>query len=149
MRLLTTSSSLERAFEQSLTQHTRVSFAVAWSSHDFPGCDELIRHEDKIDQGVVGIHFYQTHPSFIEHFLHDDRVKFMKNSSGVFHPKIYVFETSPKDWTCLIGSANFTAAAFSTNSEACLLIEAKDDPSGATTRKLDSTLARLLASENL
>jgi hypothetical protein len=42
----------------------------------------------------------------------------------------------------VIGSANFTAAAFSTNVEACLLFDASDDPSGATKRSLDKTLAR-------
>ena len=141
MRLLTTSPSLEKAFEQLLARHKKLSFAVAWASHNFPGYDELLKHENKIQQGIVGIHFYQTHPSFIEHFLSDHRVKFAKDSSGIFHPKFYLFETSANHWSCLIGSANFTAAAFNTNVEACLLFEASDDPSGATKRKLDKALA--------
>jgi hypothetical protein len=142
MRLLTTSAALANAFEQLLVRHKKLSFAVAWASHNFPGYEELLKHERKIQQGIVGIHFYQTHPSFIEHFLSDERVKFMKVSSELFHPKFYPFETSAKDWSCLIGSANFTAAAFSTNAEACLLFDASDDSSGATKRNLDKTLAR-------
>jgi hypothetical protein len=55
---------------------------------------------------------------------------------------LYLFETSSNDWSCVIGSANFTAAAFSTNTEACLLFDANDDPSGTTKRSLDKAMAR-------
>jgi PLD-like domain len=142
MRLLTTSSSLRTAFGQLLAQHKRLSFAVAWASHSFPGYDELLKYQHKIEKGIVGIHFYQTHPSFIKHFLTDNRIRFAKDSSGIFHPKFYLFDTSEDDWSCLIGSANFTAAAFSANTEACLLFDAKDDHTGATKRKLAKALAR-------
>jgi hypothetical protein len=91
---------------------------------------------------VVGLHFWQTHPLFIEQFLSDKRVKFEKQSSGIFHPKIYLFVSSRDDWSCLLGSANFTAAAFSRNSEACLFFEAGDDPTGSTRRGLDKAFAR-------
>jgi hypothetical protein len=37
MRLLTTATSLERAFEELLGRHKSLSFAVAWASHNFPG----------------------------------------------------------------------------------------------------------------
>jgi hypothetical protein len=141
MRLLSTSASLETAFEQLIARHKKLSFAVAWASHNFPGYEELLKHERKIQKGTVGIHFYQTHPSFIEHFLSHKRVKFFKDSSELFHPKFYLFETSAKDWSCLIGSANFTAAAFGKNVEVCLLFDASDDSSGTTKRSLDKTLA--------
>ena len=141
MRLLTSSASLEEAFERLLTRHEHLSFAVAWASHNFPGYNQLLRYQRKIKRGIVGIHFYQTHPSFIEHFLDDKRIRFAKNSSGVFHPKLYLFETSAADWSCVIGSANFTAAAFSTNTEACLLFESSDGPPRVTKRRLDKTFA--------
>jgi hypothetical protein len=66
MRLLTTPLSLNRAFTQQLNRHKSASFAVAWASHGFSGYTQLLKHEEKIKQGVVGLHFYQTHPSFIE-----------------------------------------------------------------------------------
>ena len=141
MRLLTTSSSLERHFASLLAKHETLSFAVAWASYNFPGYDELVKHEHKIKQAIVGIHFYQTHPSFIEHFETDKRVRFAKDSSGVFHPKFYLFETSDSDWSCVIGSTNFTKAAFSKNTEACLLISASDDATGAAKRQLDAVIA--------
>jgi hypothetical protein len=68
-------------------------------------------------------------------------MQFVKQGSGVFHPKVYLFESSKDDWAYLIGSANFTASAFSTNSEACLLVEASDDPTGATRRGVEAALA--------
>jgi hypothetical protein len=141
MRLLTTPAALEKAFKELLTRHGKLSFAVAWASHDFPAYDELLKQQHKIQQGIVGIHFYQTHPDFIEHFLDDERIGFVKKSSGVFHPKFYLFENPATGWSCIIGSANFTAAAFSTNAEACLLFENSDDPDGRLKRQLDRALA--------
>ena len=141
MRMLTSSASLEAAFGRMLLRHEHLSFAVAWASHNFPAYNQLLRHRKKLKQGIVGIHFYQTHPSFIEYFLNDKRIKFAKDSSGVFHPKLYLFETSATDWSCVIGSANFTAAAFSKNTESCLLLEASDDPSGETKQHIEKTFA--------
>jgi hypothetical protein len=141
MRLITTSESLFATFKEQLGRHKNLSFAVAWASHGFPACKELLKHGHKIERGTVGIHFYQTDPDFIEHFLEDKRIKFAKQGSGTFHPKVYLFSSSKNDWSCLVGSANFTAAAFSENSEACLFFEASDDPAGATRRELDKALA--------
>jgi HKD family nuclease len=141
MRLITTSESLFATFKEQLGSHKKLSFAVAWASHGFPACKELLKHEKKIERGTVGIHFYQTDPDFIEHFLEDERIKFAKQASGTFHPKVYLFSSSKDDWSCLVGSANFTAAAFSNNSEACLVFEASDDPTGATRREIDKALA--------
>jgi hypothetical protein len=73
MRLLTSPSTLERVFAHQLSHHKFLSFAVAWASYDFPGYKTLLQQERKIKSGIVGIHFYQTHPSFIEHFLKDKR----------------------------------------------------------------------------
>src|SRR3569833_598349 len=142
MRLLTTSLSLRNAFQQLLVRHKKVSFAVAWASHDFPTCRYLLKHDEKISRGIIGTHFYQTDPSFIQHFFNDMRVKFNKAASGVFHPKLYFFETSKSDWSFLIGSANFTAAAFSANVEACLLFEATDDRLGTIRPSLERTIAQ-------
>jgi hypothetical protein len=142
MRLLTTPAALEKAFKELLMRHEKLSFAVAWASHDFSAYKELVKQAHKIQQGIVGIHFYQTHPGFIEHFLEDKRIGFVKKSSGVFHPKLYLFEGPAAEWSCLIGSANFTAAAFTTNVEACLLFESTDDRDGKLKRQLDKALAR-------
>lgn len=75
---------------------------------------------------VIGTHFYQTHPSFINEFREDKNTHFMLNTSGVYHPKIFLFHNSPSKWECLVGSANFTKSAFTINSEIMTLISSSD-----------------------
>lgn len=57
-----------------------------------------------------------------------EHVRFVLRPSGVFHPKIYLFEDGPGGWVCICGSANFTAGAMTKNQEACVLIEGRDVP---------------------
>jgi PLD-like domain len=90
---------------------------VAWASTGFSLCSELIRKRNQIVQLVIGTHFYQTHPDFLENFVGDARVRVVFQQNGVFHPKIYLFENSRSDWACIVGSPNFTGAAFSSNVE--------------------------------
>jgi hypothetical protein len=45
--------------------------------------------------------------------------------SQLFHPKLYVFRRSDKGGALIIGSSNFTRAAFSRNEELDILVECK------------------------
>lgn len=89
-------------------------------------------NKDKIQKIVVGIHFYQTHPDFIEAFLNNRKVRFIQQPEGTFHPKLYIFTDKLDKWELIIGSANFTTEAFSRNTEASLLITHKDSNSTET-----------------
>lgn len=40
---------------------------------------------------------------------------------GVFHPKLYLFSNNKSNWKAIIGSANFTAGAFTRNVEHAIL----------------------------
>jgi hypothetical protein len=142
MKLLTTSSQLDTAFGQLLDQYKQVSFAVAWASHGFTGYNKLVKHRRKIVQAVVGTHFYQTHPKFIAKFMDDDHVRFVKQPNGIFHPKLYLFENSPKDWSCLLGSPNFTSSAFTLNNEASVIMDSDDDKNGSMKAGLVSALQK-------
>lgn len=95
----------------------RTRWAVAWASLGFNLYEALKLHEQKIDQLVVGVHFYQTHPDFIESFLKHPRVRFKMATDGVFHPKVYLFEHGDGEWDCIVGSPNFTKAAYTKNEE--------------------------------
>jgi PLD-like domain len=108
----------------------------------FSGYDQLVTHRRKILRAVVGTHFYQTHPDFIANFMNHDRVRFVKQPDGVFHPKLYLFENSPKDWSCLLGSANFTNGAFTSNSEASVIFDSDDDENGSIKAGLVSALRK-------
>ena len=100
-----------------MCQYRHFRWSVAWASTGFPLFDELSKRRNRISQLIVGTHFYQTHPDFLKAFIGNAKVRFVLQPSGVFHPKIYLFENSHRDWACIIGSPNFTAAAFSLNVE--------------------------------
>lgn len=130
LKLITSQSRLSSIFQKLLQSCSTIHFAVAWASVGFPEHDALIAVKQKIGRAVVGTHFYQTDPEFIAKFQRDDRVRFVMEHSGVFHPKIYLFENINGQWSCIVGSANFTAGGFGRNQEACILIEETDDPNG-------------------
>lgn len=130
MQLITSSAKLSSAFRKQLDMCTTLHLAVAWASVGFPECDALIKARRKIGLAVFGTHFYQTAPEFIEKFCGDERVRFVMDHSGVFHPKLYLFECKEGRWACIVGSANFTGGGFGGNQEACLLVTEADDPEG-------------------
>lgn len=131
MQLVTTSSDIARIFRRELNKCRSASFAVAWAGTGFLGYDLLVQSRSKIGRAVVGTHFYQTSPDFIREFKRSSKVRFVMDHSSLFHPKIYLFEHAGSAWSCMVGSANFTAGGFGQNQEACLFAESSDDPSGA------------------
>src|SRR5271169_4501339 len=108
MRLLSSQKAIASTFDALLDGCESVSFAVAWASRGFASSDRLLKLHQKIRQGVVGTDFYHTDQEFIEAFIRNKTVKFVRQSIRVFHPKAYLFEERGGNWSCLIGSANFT-----------------------------------------
>jgi hypothetical protein len=104
MQLITSNTGLRYHFSNLLRDHAHVSVVVAWASTNFMCCDQLMRADGKIKRMIVGLHFCQTAPEFIEHFITDKRVKFLKQGRGVFYPKVYFFEKSSNEWACIIGA---------------------------------------------
>ncbi|MCW1985387.1 UNVERIFIED_ORG: HKD family nuclease [Sphingomonas sp. R1F5B] len=140
MRLIVSPSELSAVLIEQIESCEQVSFATAWASTSFDGYKALKRHEDKIATAVVGTHFYQTDPKFIEHFASHSQVRFIPATNGVFHPKVYFFEHKAGKWACLMGSANFTAGGFEKNLEACLLITQEQDSGGKMLTDIKKTL---------
>jgi phosphatidylserine/phosphatidylglycerophosphate/cardiolipin synthase-like enzyme len=126
MKFLNHSYQIEAELRRLIQSYPVYRWAVGWTSNS--GCCKLLlKKREGIQQLVVGLHFYQTHPDFIESFLDCKSVQYIKNVSGVFHPKIYLFEDHKGQWECIIGSPNFTAAAMSKNVEVAILISNEDD----------------------
>ena len=124
MKLITNPKNLTKLFQKNLKWCKDLSFATAWASPIKGIPPKMLKA--KIKLGIVGLHFYQTNPKFIESFIDHKKVKFIKQqTSGVFHPKMYLFEKGD-EWRLIIGSANFTNAAFSKNTEICLLVSSED-----------------------
>jgi HKD family nuclease len=132
MRLITTATELEKEFKRLIRQYDNFYWTTAWASASSTPFKDLISNKEKIKKIVVGIHFYQTHPDFIEAFLNDKKVHFIQQPEGTFHPKLYLFTNNTDRWELIIGSANFTNEAFTRNTEASLLLSHEDSNSADT-----------------
>ena len=131
MKLIIHPIELEEEFIRLTKQYKYFYWATAWAGIDSKHFEALLKNAHKIKKIVVGIHFYQTHPSFIETFLDNKNVQYVIQPKGTFHPKIYLFYNTDEDWEILIGSSNFTKEAFNNNTEANTLVSYKDKKSKA------------------
>ncbi|MGH1348927.1 MAG: hypothetical protein ACRBN8_45765 [Nannocystales bacterium] len=119
----------------------RISFAYAWMTGDdqksSPWSCFPFR---KVAQGVVGLQFAGTDPAVLEAFFKriPSRVRTMYETRGTFHPKILV-GTSGKKARAIVGSGNFTRAAFSSNFELNVLLtgSTEDPPLADLRRQID------------
>jgi phospholipase D-like protein len=100
--------------------HDRFYWAVAWGS-DNPALSELLHYKSKIGKLVIGTHFYQTPPAFLEQFKNVNAARVVPPDGSTFHPKTYLFVSRERS-VLLIGSANFTNSAMESNVESCCLI---------------------------
>lgn len=132
MKLITTNREFQNEFIRLLRHYNEYYILTAWAGCSFKAFDELQRNSAKIQKAVVGLHFYQTHPDFIEKFLENQNIKFIEETAGIFHPKLYLFSNSPDEWEMLVGSQNFTCAAFTKNAETAVLISNADNDSQET-----------------
>jgi HKD family nuclease len=119
----------------SLMDFKEYCWAVAWAGQPNRLFDRLKQREGRIKQLVVGTHFHQTSPVFIQEFRSHSQVRFIVQPSGVFHPKIYLFRSSSQ-WAAIVGSANFTDAAFTNNQEAAILLSSTQGDSLSEFKRL-------------
>lgn len=126
MKLICKPAQLQRVFLSLLSEYKQYYWTTAWAGVGSEPFKSLKRHNKRIRQIVVGLHFYQTHPDFIKEYLDHDGVRFIKQAEGTFHPKLFLFYNSDNDWALLTGSSNFTKEAFTRNTEACVLIQSSD-----------------------
>ena len=140
MKFLSSPSEIEAVLAKQLSSCKSIRWAVAWASCNTKLFTKLVESKHKIDQLIVGIHFYQTDPDFIEEFLDHPNVKFVMNPNGVFHPKLYLFENEDNTWFCVTGSSNFTNGGLSTNSEVAVGFDSDGVDSKTNYVAIDSRL---------
>lgn len=138
MQLISSNKVLEKELQRLIKTYPNISFAVAWASFDTQVFSDLVANKGKIQNAVIGTHFYQTHPDVLATFVDSETVRFMLQPSGVFHPKVFVF-WNENAWEILLGSANLTAGAFKSNTELTLLT---NDADGTPSLK-DEVLAQI------
>ena len=127
MELITDQEVLCFSFKELCQRYNCYKWAVAWAGDpDFDFGALLKKNANKIEQLVIGLHFCQTSPRFIEQYMDNLHVRYYMLSDGTFHPKVYLFYNSPQDWSAIIGSSNFTLHGFHKNAEASILISNED-----------------------
>lgn len=142
MKLIASQSDLTRQFKRLIRDHKAIYWATAWAGVGSEPFAALVRAEHKIRRLIVGVHFYQTHPDFIDTFRTNTHVRFIKQPDGTFHPKLYLFYDNADSWELLIGSGNFTSEAFTVNTEAAVLVTSEDPKSGALLKQAQKVLQR-------
>ncbi len=140
MKLIISSSELQKEFSRLLNEYKKYYWATAWAGVSSKLFEKLNAQKDRIEKIVVGLHFYQTHPDFIKNFIGNKNVKFIKQTSGTFHPKVYLFFDNQGKWEAIVGSANFTNEAFTNNTEATILISSKDEKAKTTLTSIEKII---------
>ncbi len=135
-------SEITSAVKELLRTCESARWAVAWAKKSALEFVPLEENWGKIEQLTVGTDFNLTDPEFISEFNGRPNVGFVTNLGGVFHPKVYYFEHGDGNWDCVVGSANFTKSAFSSNSEAAVLINQDDADAEETRKKIIEALDR-------
>ncbi|HDS9357681.1 TPA: phospholipase D family protein [Enterobacter chengduensis] len=142
MKIITSPFEIDLALVKLMRKYEKYHIATAWASMGSKASFALLENKHKIVKMIVGTHFYQTHPNFIDAFSSDCNVRFILKTDGVFHPKLYLFSNENGEWECLVGSANFTASALTKNHE--MMTHFKSNEPGA-----DSALADILQAIDL
>lgn len=140
MRILKTASEVNNELVHLVEECSACQVAVAWASVGFEAFDLLLANASKISRMIVGTHFFQTHPQFIETFLTHPGVRFVLNTEGVFHPKVYLFEKPGAEWECVVGSPNFTRSGMGDNDEMAVLISDQDHGAAEARADVESAI---------
>ena len=125
MKLISSSSKLEKELTRCINNYKDISIAVAWASAHTAVFSALIENKKKIKKAIIGTHFYQTDPDVLLALYKTKSAKFITQPSGVFHPKVFLFQNED-NWEAIIGSANLTRGALTKNNEVSLLISSTD-----------------------
>ena len=131
MKIISKPSDIDKTLVKLMKRYNKYYIATAWASMGSKASSELVANKDRIARMVVGTHFFQTHPNFIEKFMDTGNVRFILKSDGIYHPKVYLFLNDQREWECLVGSANFTLSALKRNHE--VVIHFGSDDHGAET----------------
>jgi hypothetical protein len=129
MLVISTPEQLNKEFSRLMKTYNNYYWSVAWADFNFNQSNQLVKYSNRIKKVSVGLTFYGTNVHFLKKFRNHIGVNFIISNSGTFHPKVFLFQNNINDFEILIGSANFTNSAFSTNTEFGIIINSKDSNS--------------------
>lgn len=140
MKIISKSSDIDKTLVQLMKRYSKYYIATAWASMGSKASSELVANKNRIAKMVVGTHFFQTHPNFIEKFMDTNNVRFILKSDGIYHPKVYLFLNNQHEWECLVGSANFTLSALKRNHEVVIHFGSDDHGAESSLKDLLNTI---------
>lgn len=122
--VITNTEALFASLQTLVRTSSIVDLCVAWAtSSNGHGRHWKELNLDKVRRAVVGTAFAQTEPAtLVELGKKPDRLRLMINSVGTFHPKVVLGRQGDKRFA-IVGSANFTTAAYTSNTELSVLLE--------------------------
>lgn len=120
-RFLLDAKSLERAFAELLADATHLTTIAAWATLGIPlkmAVDSGVKHD-----AFVGCSFCGSQPEALITLNQNAKLRIVDDiqPKGIFHPKLYLFRNR-HDWIAIVGSPNFTNAAFETNMESAVIV---------------------------
>lgn len=129
--VISDAEALFTALQELLEWSSDIDLCVAWVNSS----GGLGRHWKelqlgKVQRAVVGTAFAQTEPSALLALNRKENCLRLKiNSTGTFHPKVILGRRGAKR-RALVGSANFTTAAYTSNTELTVLLEGSAQEEG-------------------
>lgn len=123
IELLRTTKALHGRFEELFSWADRVTMAYAWATSSGGKASHWRAMDlNKVERAVIGTQFAQTEPFALRELnRRADRLRVAISASGTFHPKVVLGFRGDK-FRAIVGSANLTEAAFSTNVELNLFL---------------------------
>ncbi len=127
---------LLKAFKRRVKEADRIDIVTAWVTDcaALEALDELAKANCDV-RAIVGLSNRITVPSALETLRDMGHVKVVDPSSGIFHPKVYIFHRDGRPTHGWNGSANFSKGGFDSNYE--LVLETKLPASSTLTDWFD------------
>lgn len=114
------------ALQKHIESCNKIYWAVAWATKN-DLLEPLFSNPKKIEMLAFGISFSQTDPDVLLRLIGLSGCGIIQTSSNeTFHPKLYLFEYEQTS-VAIIGSANFTKAGLSKNTEFCVEMSGPSD----------------------
>lgn len=122
--IITETEALFAALQTLTRTSSIIDLCMAWAtSSNGQGRHWKALDLGKIRRAVVGTAFAQSEPAALEELANKPgRLRLMINSDGTFHPKV-IFGRTGEQVRAIVGSANFTTAAYTGNTELSILLE--------------------------
>jgi hypothetical protein len=120
IKILCSSKDVTEEFRRCCRDYDEAYVAVAWCGK--PGDNPGLRPLSKFGENLhitVGVSFCGTAPEAIGLLIQKNAdIRVFDHAKGLFHPKVFLF-IKGKKYAAIVGSANLTKAAFSSNVEVC------------------------------